>query len=134
MYKENSQVIIEALQKLKAQALRDSSVLLMGICTEVNLLLEPLVVPWSRSDIRRSWEDTRNEAFVCWPEYSGDVTYPVVDLYDRVEFDHYRDKGYPGSLHYWQYNNRALWDGRQLELRLSLIDHCIKFYTALRDS
>jgi len=134
MYKENAQVIIEALEKVRAQALRESSVLMMGVCTEVAIILDPLVVPWNRQEVRRSWEDTRVEAFVCWPLYSGDAVYPVVDEYDREEFEHYKGKGYPGALPYFQYNNLALWDGRQLELRLSLIDHCIKFYTALRDS
>jgi len=133
MHKENAAPIVAALRKVKEQALGDSSELVFGICTEVNVGLELLVVPWSRSDVRRDWEDTRLEAFMSWPEYSGDGRYPVVDKSDHKEHDWYVEKGYYGRLAYFQYNHRALWQGEQLRLRLSLIDHCIAVYTAIAE-
>lgn len=133
MQKENAPVIVAALRKVKAQALGDSSLLVMGLCTEVSIQLEHLVVPWSRSLVRRDWEDTRLEAFMSWPAYSGDAIYPVVDRSDHAEWDSYKEKGYCGILSYFQYNHRALWQDEQLRLRLSLIDHCIAVYTAIAE-
>ena len=130
MYKENAQAIIDALEEVKAQALRDSSVLMVGICSEVKGVLDRN----EHGKAYLSWNLTCAEAFVCWPKYSGNTMYPVADLVDRAEYDSSKYKGYGGTLGCWQYSYRPRWTGRQLELRLSLIDHCIKFYTALRDS
>lgn len=53
-----------------------------------------------------------------WKYYSGQTDFPVFDPENKL---------YKRPSH--QYGGiRNLWEGRQLELRLSLIDHLIKCY------
>tara|TARA_B110000908_G_C9812421_1_gene253549 strand:+ start:125 stop:472 length:348 start_codon:yes stop_codon:yes gene_type:complete len=51
-----------------------------------------------------------------WADYSGDIDYPIPSLYDRVAHGDYYRKA----------NN--LWVGKQLDQRVSLINHVIKHW------
>lgn len=58
------------------------------------------------------------EYFISWPLYSGDDTFPVFDKNNGTISTPYKQ--------YHMIDN--LWEGRQLELRLDLLDHLIKCY------
>ena len=62
--------------------------------------------------------DINTDYYKSWPLFSGLESFPVFDSSDVI-FDRPVDQyHYIGSL----------WQGRQLELRLSLLEHLIKCY------
>ena len=69
------------------------------------------------------WIDNRYEFFKSWEHFSGSLTYPV-PITDSLFST-------PSAQYNYSMDNRSLWIGKQLGLRLDLLDHLIKCFGEL---
>ena len=66
------------------------------------------------------WDDHKDEFFMSWEHYSGNISFPI-PVTDEDEYEDAED----------QYYGYEIWEGKQLEMRISLLDHLIKCFGEL---
>lgn len=68
------------------------------------------------------WEDVREAAFLDWPEFSGDINYPVKGPL------HETHSGPARPLPTWAYSNLPKWNGEYGDSRQNLLEFLIDWF------
>ena len=99
--------IVEKLEELKQKGYKNHR----GICSY-------MMDEYAFYDHREMWTEHKMKFFNSWKHFSGYDSYPVPST----------NHGFSPHDQFFQFER---WEGKQLELRLDLIDHLIKCFNKL---